>query len=75
MNKEVNIKDRERNAEYLRMALATCEIGVTYQQAELILSVTKLLDKLGGNLTIDGTMNLYFDHKRKWENYFEDKES
>ena len=38
---EVKISDRERVIEYIRMVLSMCEIGVNYQQAELIFKVNK----------------------------------
>ena len=36
---EVQIKDRKDEIEYLRMALAITELGVSYEQAELINNV------------------------------------
>ena len=36
---EVKIEDRDTSIEYLRMALNMCQIGVNYQQSELIFAV------------------------------------
>lgn len=74
MAKEVKIKDRERAIEYIRMALNMCEIGVNYQQAELIVTVVSECDRLRGDLTVEDTYNLLSAHKAKWEKYFNENE-
>ena len=51
------------------MALNMCEIGVNYQQAELIVTVVEC-DRLRGDLTVEDTYNLLSAHKAKWEKIF-----
>ena len=67
---EVKISDREYSIEYLRMALNMCEIGVNYQQAELIFKVINKCDLLGGDFTIEDACTLLGKHRAKWDKYF-----
>lgn len=73
MIKEVKISDRERDIEYIRMALNMCQIGVNYQQAELINMVVRECDRLGGNLTVEDACDLFSAHKKKWDKYFNEE--
>ena len=74
MKKEVKFEDREYYIEYIRMALNMCEIGVNYQQADLIFNVVNKCDLLGGDLTVEDACDLLSAHKKKWDKYFnEDK--
>ena len=73
MTKEVKIKDREYYIEYIRMALNMCEIGVNYQQAELILEVVSKCDRLGSDLTVEDACDLLGEHKKKWDKYFNEE--
>ena len=71
---EVKIEDRDISIEYLRMALNMCQIGVNYQQAELIFAVVNKCELLGGSLTVDNACAIFSAHKKKWDKYFnEDK--
>lgn len=70
MTKEVKIEDRESSIEYIRMTLNMCQIGVNYQQAELINMVVKECDRLGGDLTVEDACDLLSVHKTKWDKYF-----
>ncbi len=71
MKNEVKIKDRDISIEYIRMVLSMCEIGVNYQQADLIFNVVNKCDLLGGDLTVEDACDLLSAHKRKWEKYFD----
>ncbi len=73
MKNEVKIKDREYHIEYIRMALNMCQIGVNYQQAELIDMVVRECDILGGDLTVEDACGLLSAHKKKWDKYFNEK--
>lgn len=71
---EVKFEDRDTSIEYIRMVLSMCEIGVNYQQAELIFNVVNKCDLLGGDLTVEDACAIFSEHKRKWDKYFnEDK--
>lgn len=70
MKKEVKFEDREYYIEYIRMALNMCEIGVNYQQTELIDMVVRECDRLGGDLTVEDACDLLSEHKKKWDKYF-----
>lgn len=74
MKNEVKFEDRSYTMECLRMALNMCEIGVNYQQAELIFKVIKKCDLLGGDFTVEDACDLLGEHKKKWENYFNENE-
>ena len=73
MTKEVKISDRERAIEYIRMALNMCQIGVNYQQAELIDMVVRECDRLSGDLTVEDACAIFSEHKKKWDKYFDEE--
>lgn len=66
---EVKIKDRDESVEYLRMALAMCEFGVSYKQALLIASVSKKAEIMGGDFSLKDAAKLFCDWKRWCEDY------
>lgn len=68
---EVLIKDRKDEIEYLRMALAIIEIGVSYEQAELINNVVNKVRQRKGNFNIHDGVKLLYAWKEKWRNYYE----
>ncbi len=70
---EVQIKDRQDEIEYLRMALAITEIGVSYEQAELINNVVNKVRLRKGNFNIHDGVKLLYAWKEKWRNYYEKK--
>lgn len=73
MKNEVNVKDREPKVEYLRMALAMAEFGVSYEHADLINEVTNKVKSMGGKFSIEDGVKLFFDWKKKWEQYHSEK--
>ncbi len=70
---EVKIEDRDISIEYLRMALNMCQIGVNYQQAELIFAVVNKCNLLGGSFTVDNACAIFSEHKGKWKKYFNEE--
>ena len=68
---EVQIKDREDAIEYLRMALAMTEFGVSYEQADLINRVVNEVRKKKGKFTIHDAVFLFYGWKQKWMTYYE----
>lgn len=66
---EVKIKDRYPETEYLRMALAMCEFGVSYEQTDLIQTVTREQKRLGGDFSLKDGAKVFTAWKNKWEKY------
>jgi len=67
--KDVKMEKRHEDSEYLRMALAMCEFGVSYQQAELIWVVSKKVDILKGGFTLKDGEKLLKEWKESCEEY------
>ena len=63
---EVQIKDRKDEIEYLRMALAITELGVSYEQAELINNVVNKVRQRKGKFNIHDGVGLLYAWKEKW---------
>ena len=72
---EVQIKDRKDEIEYLRMALAITEIGVSYEQAELINNVVNKVRQRKGKFNIHDGVGLLYAWKEKWRGYYEKQTS
>ena len=72
---EVQIKDRKDEIEYLRMALAITEIGVSYEQAELINNVVNRVRQRKGKFNIHDGVGLLYAWKEKWRGYYEKQTS
>lgn len=68
---EVLIKDRKDEIEYLRMALAITELGVSYEQAELINNVVNKVRQRKGKFNIHDGVELLYAWKQKWRNYYD----
>ena len=66
---EVKIKDREKEVEHLRMALAMSEFGVNYQHADLINIVVKETQTLGDKFSLADGARILYKWKSKWEIY------
>ena len=66
---EVKIKDREKEVEHLRMALAMSEFGVNYQHADLINIVVKEIQTLGDKFSLADGARILYKWKSKWEIY------
>ena len=66
---EVKIKDREKEVEHLRMALAMSEFGVNYQHADLINMVVKETQTLGDKFSLADGARILYKWKSKWEIY------
>lgn len=65
----VKISDRIENIEYFRMALSMCEIGVSYQTAELIDEIVTAIRIKGGDFTVLDAAKLFSTWKQKWADY------
>lgn len=70
----VEIKDRIKEIEYLRMALNMVEIGADYEMTDLIIRVSDEVKRLGDNFSIDDAVHILHDWKMCWEEYFNEKE-
>lgn len=71
---DIPVKDRTKEIEYVRAILNMVEIGITYTGADLIITVLDALKNKGDKFSIQDGVNILFDHKKKWEKYFKDKE-
>lgn len=67
----VEIKDRERDTETLRMLLNICEVGVDYQTTDLILRCVEAHKKGKGKLTLSDGSKLLSDWHKTWQQYYE----
>jgi len=67
---DVEIKDRKKEIEYLRMALNMVEIGVNYEITDLIIRVSKELNEMGDHFAIDDAVHILYDWRRDWKEYF-----
>ena len=68
---EVKTEDRKEEVEYLRMACNLAELGINYEQADLILKLQKRLSKLNGDFSIKDGVEVYHEWRRYWGEYFE----
>jgi hypothetical protein len=68
---EVKIEDRKEEIEYLRMGLNVAELGVSYEQADLIIRVSERLKKLKGKFSLNDGVEIHHKWKQEWEKYFE----
>ena len=64
---EVKIKDRKKEVETLRMMCNMAQLGINYEQADLI---TRLQSKLNESSTITDCMDVFCEWKEHWENYY-----
>lgn len=72
--RDIPVKDRTKEIEYVRAVLNMVEIGITYTGADLIITVLDALKNKGDKFSIQDGVKISFDHKKKWEKYFKDKE-
>jgi len=73
MSKEVKVKDRKEDVEFLRMACNIAEIGIGYTHADLILRLQKRLETLGGKFSLQDGVEILCDWKKYWAQYFDDQ--
>ena len=69
----VKIKDRKKEIEFLRMALNICELGVNYEQADLIIRINKKVEKMGGKFSLEDGIEIYHKWKHDWLEYYDPK--
>jgi len=72
---DIPVKDRTKEIEYVRMVLNMVDINVTYTGADLIITVMDALKKKGDKFSIQDGVTILFDHKKKWEEYFKEREN
>ena len=70
---DVKIKDRKEEVEFLRMACNMAELGIGYEQADLILRLQERLKKLKGNFTINDGVEIHYKWKEDWQNYYDEQ--
>lgn len=51
------------------------DIGITYTGADLLITVMDALKKKGDKFSIQDGVTILFDHKKKWDKYFKDREN
>lgn len=66
---KVKVDDKVDAIEYLRMALSMCEIGVSYQTADLIDEVVTEVRFKGGDFTVYDAARIFSTWQRKWNDY------
>ena len=71
---DIPIEDRTNEIEYVRAVLNMVEIGITYTGADLLITVMDALQKKGDKFSIQDGVKILFDHKKKWDKYFKDRE-
>lgn len=71
---DIPVKDRTKEIECVRMVLNMVDIGITYTGADLLISVMDALQKKGDKFSVQDGVKILFDHKKKWEKYFKDKD-
>lgn len=71
---DIPIEDRTKEIEYVRAVLNMVEIGITYTGADLLITVMDALQKKGDKFSIQDGVKILFDHKKKWDKYFKDRE-
>lgn len=72
---DIPIEDRTKEIEYVRAVLNMVEIGITYTGADLLITVMDALQKKGDKFSVQDGVKILFDHKKKWDKYFKDREN
>lgn len=75
MNKDVKIKDRDVNIEYLRLALNMAGIGANYIVTDLINKLFEEVKNKKGKFSIKDSVTIECEWERKWKKHFEVKEN
>lgn len=71
--KDVKVKDRKKEIEFLRMACNMAELGIGYQHADLILRLQDRLNQLNGEFSLNDGIEILHKWKQDWEKYFEEQ--
>ena len=69
----VAVKDRQRDVEYIRIALNCVEIGIGYRQADLINRTLVVLARNKGKFSISDAADIQVKWEKDWTDYFEEK--
>lgn len=70
---KVKTKDRKEEVEFLRMACNMSELGISYQQADLIIRLQERLKELKGKFSVSDAAEIHYKWKQEWQNYFEEQ--
>ena len=70
---EVKIKDRKEEVEFLRMACNMAQLGIGYEQTDLILRLQERLKELKGKFSIADGVEIHYKWKEDWQNYYAQK--
>lgn len=69
----IPFKDRKPDIEYLRMALNICELGVSYEQTDLIMRAYNLVKEKKGKTDINNAADIYYKWQNEWDEYYKQK--
>jgi len=67
---DIKIEDRKEEIEYLRMGMNMAELGVSYEQADLIIRISDRLKKLKGKFSLKDGVEIHHKWKQDWEKYY-----
>jgi hypothetical protein len=70
---KVEIKDYEKDINYLLMSFQSVGISINYVTADLVNECFKLVQSKGGDANIEDMVNVKNNHIKKWEEYFKNK--
>ena len=74
-NRNVQIKDYEKDVQLLMLVLQSVGIRVDYATTDLIKNCVDNLSKKGDKLTLKDMATIKSEHTIKWDNYFEKLQS
>jgi hypothetical protein len=69
----VAVKDRQRDIEYIRIALNCVEIGIDYQRADLINRTLVVLARNKGKFSLENATEIQAKWEKDWADYFDEK--
>lgn len=71
----VPFDQRDEKVNNLKLALNLANIHLTYEDAELINTLFRKVDELGGNMTLKDATTIQVAHEKKWREYYEEQPS
>lgn len=67
------MQDRDKEIEYLRLAINLCGLRIGYVSADLLQKAITCLNKMGKQMGLKEASEIQFEHNEKWKKYFEDR--
>ncbi|HZK00984.1 MAG TPA: hypothetical protein VFC79_13285 [Tissierellaceae bacterium] len=67
---KVKIADKDKDIEYICIALNMCQLNIDYPTAELMLEIIDHVAKVGGEFSLDDGLKITHTWREKWDNYF-----